>query len=327
MYPVHAGIPNFLRFPAAEDELTATRLERLNRLTREKGWQAGLRTVYSDSAALVSYVTDGARASFIDLLPLTRDCDVLEIGPGLGQLTAFLARRVRSVCALEVVAGQAEFAAERCRQEGVQNVHFAVGGDDCRLPYEDQSFGLVVVNLVFEWCASRCPDEPITRVQRRLLDEIARVLAPGGSLYLATKNRFALTYLIGKPDEHCYGLRFGNALPRWLAGLLLRRRGHSRPFGLLYSHNKLKALLRDVGFERIDSYWAAPEVRYPTHYVPTDAVSVREARGKAGFVQGEMRSTRMLMPLIPARLVKHFTPGLAFLATKREQIALSRPSR
>ena len=96
---------------------------------------------------------------------------------------------------------------------------------------------------------------------------------------------------------------------------------------MLYSHNKLKALLRDAGFERIKTYWAAPEMRYPTHYVPTDAVSVREARRKPGFLQGEMRSTRMLMPLIPAWLVKHFTPGLAVLATKREPMDTSRPSR
>jgi len=175
---------------------------------------------------------------------------------------------------------------------------------------------VVVLNLVFEWCASRCSDEKITVVQRRLLDEICRVLKPGGSLYLATKNRFALFNLIGKPDEHCYGVRFGSALPRWLARFLVRLKGHPRLAGMLYSHTELKGMLRDAGFERADSFWATPEMRYPTHYVPTDAASIREARRSPGFIQGEMRSTRLLMPFIPASLVKHFTPGLAFLATK-----------
>ena len=319
VYPIQAGVPQFLRFGPAEDEPTRAKLEQLNRQAREDGWRSALRAVYSEDADLIRYVTEPGRASFIDLLPLTSDSDVLEIGPGLGQFTTVLARRARSVCALEVVAGQAQFAAERCRQEGMTNVHLAVGGDDCRLPYADMSFDSAIVNLVFEWCASRCLDEPITSVQRRFLDEICRVLKPGGSLYLATKNRFALRFLIGKPDEHCYGVRFGSALPRWLARFLVRWRGHPRPFGMLYSHNTLKALLRDAGFEKIDSFWATPEMRYPTRYVPTGTASVREAR-HAGLIQGEMRSTRMLMRFIPAGFVKHFTPGLAFLAIKRPHL-------
>lgn len=316
-YPIQSGIPRFLRFEPAENEQTRAQLERLNRLARENGWQSALRVVYGDDASFIRYVTEVERASFIDLLPLTRESDVLEIGPGLGQFTTLLARQARSVCALEVVPGQAEFAAERCRQEGITNVHVAVGGDDCRLPYADAAFDVVVLNLVFEWCASRCSGEMPTNVQRRLLDEICRVLKPGGSLYLATKNRFALRFLIGKPDEHCHGVRFGSALPRWFARLLMRLKGHARPLGMLYSHAGLKAMLRDAGFDRTDSFWAAPEMRFPTHYVPTDVVSIRKARREAGFVQGEMRSTRLLMPFIPASFVKHFTPGLTFVATKR----------
>jgi SAM-dependent methyltransferase len=316
VYPIKAGIPQFLRFEPAEDELTSSKLEQLNRLARADGWQSALQAVNGGDIGAIRYVTDVSRASFIELLPLTQDSDVLEIGPSLGQFTVPLARRARSVCALEVVAGQAEFTAERCRQEGVSNVHIAAGGDDCRLPYANESFGLVVLNLVFEWCASRCSDESTSDVQRRLLDEISRVLKPGGALYLATKNRFALRYLIGKPDEHCYGIRFGSALPRWLARILVRWKGHPRPGGFLYSYASLETMVRDAGFEKIDSFWAAPEMRYPMCYVPTDAASIRSARRRNGFIQGEARSTRFLMPLIPAALVKHFTPGLAFLATK-----------
>lgn len=317
VYPIQAGIPQFLRFEPVEDIQTRAKIALLNRLARETGWQSALHVVHGADPAFIRYVTDIERASFIDLLPLTREGDVLEIGPGLGQFTTLLARRARSVCALDVAAGQAEFAAERCRQEGVTNVYFAAGGDDCRLPYGDEAFELVVLNLVFEWCATRISDETFTDAQRRLLDEICRVLKPGGSLYLATKNRFALYNLIGKPDEHCHDVRFGSALPRWLARLLMRLKGHARPLGMLYSHNALKAMLRNAGFERVDSFWATPEMRYPTHYVPTDTASIRKARRSPGFIQGEARSTRLLMRFIPATFVKYFTPGLAFLATKR----------
>ncbi len=316
LYPVRAGIPQFLRFDAAEDEATEARLQCLNRLAGENGWEFALTEVYGDNPGMIRYVTEPGRASFIALLPLTQQSDVLEIGPGLGQFTPLLARRANSVCALEIVAGQAEFAAQRCRQQGITNVAFAMGGDDCRLPYGDGAFDLVVLNLVFEWCAWRCSDEQFTDVQHRLLDEMNRVLKPGGSLYLTTKNRFSLHYLTGKRDEHCHDIRFGSALPRWLARVLMRLKGHAMPLGMLYSYNALKAMLHKAGFEKTDSFWATPEMRYPTHYVPIDSASIRKARRSPGFVQGDIRRSRLLMRLVPASLVKHFTPGLTFLATK-----------
>jgi ubiquinone/menaquinone biosynthesis C-methylase UbiE len=315
-YAVDKDIPQFLHFEPAEDDITVAQLNHLNELARKNGWESAVQNVYGAGASIVRYVTESSRASFIELLALTNDCDVLEIGPGLGQFTVPLARQAKSVWALEVVQGQAEFTAERCRQEGLSNVHVAVGGDNCRLPYSNETFDVVVVNLVLEWCAMRCLNEEIVDVQRRFLSETCRVLRPGGTLYLATKNRFALRQLIGKSDEHCYGIRFGSALPRWISQALLRLKGHKRPFGMLHSHNSLRAMMSSVGFSKIESFWATPEMRYPVEYVANDAQSIRNSRRKPGFIQGDGRVTALIMKFIPAPLVKHFTPGLAFLAKK-----------
>ena len=133
-YPIKEGLPRLLLLDPAETPEQVAKLERLNALAREVGWESALRIVYEDTQNALRYVTEKSRASFIELLPLTPGSDVLEIGSSLGQFTALLARRARSVCALEVVAGQAEFTLERCRQEGVDNVFVAVGGDECRLP-------------------------------------------------------------------------------------------------------------------------------------------------------------------------------------------------
>ena len=217
---------------------------------------------------------------------------------------------------LEVVPGQAEFAAERCRQEGLDNVSLACGGDDCRLPYADGLFDAVLINLVFEWVpANRLVDEPFQKGQERLLAEMFRVLKPGGRMLLTTKNRYALHYVTGKHDEHV-SMRFGNALPRWLMNRILKSKGVERPMGRLYSHDELRDLLKRAGFERTSSYWAAPEMRRPQGYVATDAASIREARRRPGFAQGFSRTTSLLTPLAPAAMVKHLTPGLVFLAEK-----------
>ncbi len=314
-YPMSRGLPQFLRFPPREANGTAEELSRLNRICLEKGWRVALEEVYGPESRLYRYVTNGARAAYLDLMPLTPRSIVLDVGAGLGQFTSLLAERVGFVYALEVVPGQAEFSGQRCRQQRTPNVSVACGGDDCRLPYRSDGFDIVVCNLVLEWCAARDNERPRDG-QARLLDEIFRVLKPGGWLYLATKNRFSLRYLLGGRDEHSRGLRFGSALPEWLRLICLRFAGSEGHQGYLYSYLGLKRLLGRHGLLVREAYWAAPEFRHPDHFVKLQPAHIRAARRRSAFIQGSTRLTRLVMPLVPAGLVKHVTPGLAVLAQK-----------
>jgi SAM-dependent methyltransferase len=275
----------------------------LAELARRNGWKEAIALQFGEA----EYLTDERRGNFLNLLPI-QGADVLEIGPGFGQFTDKIAKIARTVEALEVDADQAEFMREKLRQEGINNTVVTTGGADCRLPYADETFDLVILNLVFEWCAIRL-EEPHEEAQLRLLGEIARVLRPGGRLYLSTKNRFALRYLIGKRDEHYHEMRFGSALPRWLADRLHGRRSRGR----LYSWSGLRRLLLQSGFKVERSWWAAPEMRFPDEMVATDARSVRAARAR-GVRQANGRAEGLLMRLVPAPLVKHVAPGLCFLA-------------
>jgi SAM-dependent methyltransferase len=275
----------------------------LAELARRYGWREAVALQFGAA----EYLTDPRRANFLDLLPL-EEADVLEIGPGFGQFTDKIARAARSVEALEVDADQAEFMREKLQQEGITNTKVTIGGSDCCLPYDDRSFDLVVLNLVFEWCAIRLT-EPHEHAQLRLLREIARVLRPGGRLYLCTKNRFALRYLMGQRDEHYHGMRFGSALPRRLADRIHGTRSRGR----LYSWLGLRQLLQQSGFQVEQSWWAAPEMRFPDEMIPTDPKSIRAAR-RRGLQQGHGRVERLIMSIMPAWLVKHVTPGLCFLA-------------
>jgi SAM-dependent methyltransferase len=282
-YPMRHGIPCFLERAPVESHATTDQVDESNHLCKLCGWAEALWRVHGKDSGFVRYVTDPNRCIYLRHIPVTPDSTVLEIGPGLGQFTCAIAPRVKRLYALEVVPGQAEFAAERCRQSGFTNVSVACGGDDCRLPYRSQCFDAVVCNLVLEWCATRSQLTPLL-AQKRLIAEVSRVLKPGGYLYVATKNRFALRYLFGGADEHLGGMRFGSALPRWVSASALRLAGKPASQALVHSFSSLSALLRSQGFVVESSFWAAPEFRHPQRMVSNEASSVREARKDPQFV-------------------------------------------
>lgn len=317
-YPVTDDVPDFRLTPPTDpkDELA---IDAMTRTATRDGFRVAVRTHRPE---LLAYVDAPSRAQFLDLLPLDRETRALEIGPGLGQITVPLAGRVKVACALEISPSQARFVARRCREAGLHNVHVAAGCDDLRLPYADASFDVVIVNMVFEWVREPSDDGATLGAQQQLLREIRRVLAPGGTLFLSTKNRYALRYLLGGRDENARHLRFGNALPRAITSRLCAQR--SGPLGLLHSYASLADLLRSEGFDALQSFWATPDSRYPERYVPLNDDAIRRARRDSSLKQGPTRATRLLMPWVPARWVKHVASGLTFIAHKPEAAATAK---
>lgn len=304
------GIQTIIELPTcsvAEDQGTVERLQRLTATARSEGWRAALQQMEKGAA---DYVTSSDRLGFLSLLPLNESQHILEIGVSLGQIAVPLARRVKTLDGLEVVPEQARFCLERARQEGLDNVRIIAGGNDCRLPYEDAVFDGVVFNLVLEWCAGR-DTEAHEIAQQRMLDEIARVLKPGGFFFLNTKNRYSLRLLLGGKDEHMFEMRWGSALPRWLGSLIS---GRKRSPGRLHSYRRLKSMLRKAGFARSEGYWAAPEMRKPKALVPLEGAALRSWRKSGEIGQFNTRKTRLIMRMLPDGIVKYVTPGLTFLS-------------
>jgi len=314
---VRDDVPCFLHYQSADEGWSEDELGQLAAVAKERGWREAVIQVYGADSAMLRYVDSKERELFLSLLPVDETSDVLEVGIGFGQFTVPLARRAHQVYALEVRLQQAIFSKLRCQQEGVSNVLMACGGDDCKLPYPDASMDIVVLNLVFEWCGSRLLDSPGETGQRILLREVARVLKPGGTMYLATKNRYALRLLLGGPDEHAHEMPFGFALPGWIMHPLLKLRGHDQPGGTLHSYGMLKSMIREAGMRTTESYWAVPEMRFPRAYVRTTADAIREARQTLKRPLGESRRTSFALSFVPSRLVKLVSPGLVFLAVKQ----------
>ena len=181
----------------------------------------------------------------------------------MGQHTRLIARHCAHLDALEVVPGQARFARLWCDEDGLENVRVSAGGANGFLPLEAGDYDLVIMNYVLEWSAGRA-DVPAPDFHLRLLSEIARVLRPGGRLFISTKNRYALRLLLGGVDEHL-GIRFGSALPYALSRRLVRSADDrpDRVEGHLHSRAGFEALLRKAGFTTLQPILCFPDARFP----------------------------------------------------------------
>lgn len=318
-YSVCDGCICFLARDYEEDEAAIGIVRKALNQSDIVGWRAAIDEAYVPGTAGHRYITEKGRAGFLDLLTLDDRSTVLEIGCSMGQHTQELAARCGRVFGLDVVLEQAMFTAKRCSQQAITNVSTACGGDDGRLPYASESFDAVVLNLVLEWCGARS-DESHEVVQQRLLNETWRVLKPGAQVFLSTKNRYSLSLLLGARDEHLDGMRFGSVLPRSVQRLLLARRGVRRPAGNLHSYGRLREMVSEAGFDRLWSYWASPEMRYPKRFIPTDTASVRSALRAFGSELVFGRKQRVVLSVVPRTVIKYLTPGLCIVASKESYV-------
>lgn len=159
---------------------------------------------------------------------------VLDLGAGSGLLTRYLRPYCRSIAAAD-----RDIAPFNVTGVAIERI------DGVTLPYDSGSFDVVVYNHVIEHVGDRA-------LQHRALGEIRRVLAPGGHLYLAVPNRWALV-------EPHYRLPLLSWMPQRLADALVRRfrRGSwydCNPFrrGELMSHMRVAGFdVEDASLEAI----------------------------------------------------------------------------
>ena len=109
-------------------------------------------------------------AVMTEMLSLSADSRVLEIGTGCGYQTAVLAVLAKEVFTIEVVRPLGEAAAARLRERGYENIHFRIG--DGRLGWPEHApFDRIIVTAA-------APERPSA-----LLDQLAaggRMVVPLG---------------------------------------------------------------------------------------------------------------------------------------------------
>jgi ubiquinone/menaquinone biosynthesis C-methylase UbiE len=110
----------------------------------------------------------------------------LDVGCGAGILSATLASWGCRVDAVDLAPNMLELARAEAERHGVGARVSTALGDVHRLQFPEHSFGLVVALGVLPWV-----DDP-----QRALEEMARVLRPGGYLIVSVDNRWRLDHLL-----------------------------------------------------------------------------------------------------------------------------------
>ena len=162
--------------------------------------------------ALFEYYRSAKVIAFLERSGVRVHGRVLDAGCGGGGMPLSLAEEARSVVGIDPIDRFGDAGVRLARERGAGNLHFALA-DGMALPFADGAFDLVLSHAVIEHVA----DAPL------YLRECARVLAPGGRVYLSTAPylSFAGAHLprlkLQIPLHLIAGRRIAFAVFTWLA--------------------------------------------------------------------------------------------------------------
>jgi SAM-dependent methyltransferase len=125
--------------------------------------------------ALFEYYRSAKVIAFLERAGVAVRGRVLDAGCGGGGMPLSLAEEAGPVVGIDPFNRFGDAGARLARERGLRHLHFALA-DGMALPFPDEAFDLVLSHAVIEHVA----DAPL------YLRECARVLAPGGRVFLST---------------------------------------------------------------------------------------------------------------------------------------------
>ncbi len=288
-------------------------------LIEKEGFLAFKKKAYQDDRGFYDFIFSNVRADWRFCLPLNKDSKALDIGSGLGANTFVLAQEVGEVYSVERSLLRKKFLEIRKEKEGYKNVKI-MSADALDLPFENESFDLIIANGLFEWLGVTDKFKSPYDAQKHFLKEAKRVLKPGGHLYIGIENRIAAIYFLGSGRDHS-GLKRTSLMPRFFANFYTKLRTGNPYRTYTYSKYGYDKILKKENFEDINFYLVAPGYNFPKYIIPYNNLSglkflMRQVWGDQSFRKKLLKKI-ILFPFV-ARLWRLTFFSFAITCQKRK---------
>lgn len=177
--------------------------------------------------------------AWVDELVLPVDSRILDAGCGTGLLTVALAQRGYSVNAMDSVKAMIELSRLRADEAGVQVRVVLSLGDVHQLAFSDNRFDLVLAIGVIPWL----------HAPQGAMQELARVLRPGGHLIVNADNRWRLHFLLD-PAKNPYLAGTRRAVRRVIGKKSQRKDAEN---ARLHSVREFDRMVAAAGLEKVQA--------------------------------------------------------------------------
>lgn len=194
-------------------------------------------------------------------VPLTQG-HMLDLGCGYGGLSLYAAERGATVTSIDSSDHKIATLTARLSDEDAltrRRVR-ALSGSATDLPLDSASVDQAFTLGVIEWVPLVTPGADPQSIQLEALREIARVVKPGGTYILGTKNRWFPVYTLREAQVR---KRLINALPRPLARSVSRAVYHRDYRTYIHSESGWRDMLLEAGFHSVETFLPVYFYQFP----------------------------------------------------------------
>lgn len=199
----------------------------------------------------VYYHLSDLRKNIINWYNFKINCNVLEIGCGMGAITSVLCEKCAHVTAVELSKRRAIATQHRCRN--MSNLDIIVGNLN-DIEFHDTYDYITLIGVLEYQEKFTISKEPF----KDFILKIKSLLKPDGKLLIAIENKYGIKYWCGNAEDHT-GMPF-DGINQYTIG----NRGAKT-----FSKNELNELITKSGFSQSKFYYPMPDYKFP-NYIFTD---------------------------------------------------------
>lgn len=200
--------------------------------------------IESDTRFPIVYHLSSIRSNIINWYNFKKDCSILEIGAGMGAITATLCEKAKRVVSVELSKQRASAIEIRCKK--YDNLELIIGNlNDIKF---NEKFDYITLIGVLEYAPLYTNSE---KPFEDFLNKIRKLLKDDGKLLIAIENKFGMKYFSGVPEDHS-GICYDNIIG-------YKENKNAQTFG----KNGITNLLSSVDLNNIKFYYPLPDYKLP----------------------------------------------------------------